>query len=263
MNKNAKIYITVLTVITILVILAGIYIHVFRPVSGFFSGLGRDGSFGENVTDTISVDEEVTAVSVDVDAAEISVKSGEETSVKYNMPSNLVPKVSVEDGVLKVTSKVKHNVDFHFFGSREYRIDIVVKRGTALEDISFIADAGDISIDEIETKDMSIDADAGDIEMEAIKADKISIKTDAGNIELGNSKIGTYDIDSDAGNVEVDDSTIKEFRVKVDAGNVEVENSTVDGGSVETDMGNISLSGKIGDVATKTDFGHVDFDRDN
>ncbi len=249
MNTVAKLIITILSIVTVIAIITGVYIHIFRGY-GF-----RTAS--KSVEGREELEGEVTSIDFDVDFADVKIAYGDTFAVSYSMPENLVPKINIKDGVLSVKSTQTTNFSFPFNVSGDYEIVLTLPEGTELDDLSMNLDAGDITIKGIKATNLNMDVDAGDIKLSDIEADNFQIDVDAGNFEINGVNVQRMTIDVDAGNVDIRDSVIGTITADVDAGNIESHNSTISAGNCEVDMGNISLNGEIGDVKVKASLGNA------
>ena len=248
MNAASRVIITIMSVLTIAAILAGLYIHVFGKKQLFIDG-------AVSVSDTVNLDGKVDEISVDMDYADLSIETGDDFSVEYNLPDK--PQIDLQNGKLTVKSKV--SVPFNGFNMKPgYKIEVVIPEGSDLKNLDLEMDAGKVSVEGIRTKKFRIHSDAGDIDLDDIKADAFEIDTDAGNIEINELETEKMKVDADAGNLKVKDSTIDSLDAHIDAGNIEVHDSTVNSGSCKTDFGNVSLNGNIGDVRVKSSVGNAE-----
>ena len=101
MNKTAKIYITIITIITIAAIIIGMCINVF------------DGGFsGEQHSDTVSITDNISNIDINVDAANVTVEYGDTPSVVYDIYGKKAPDISVNNGTLSVNANTNELVIF-------------------------------------------------------------------------------------------------------------------------------------------------------
>ena len=252
MSKAAKIYITVITLVTIAAILFGLGIHVFRN-DGFLSFKNE-----EHMQEEVKLDGTVTTLAIDVDAAEIIISKGSACKVSYDMPKSLKPEIELKGGKLSVSGKAKRNRISNLGINEKSEIRIELPMDTDLEKVFIRTDFGNVNMEGIDADTYDIETDAGNVELKDFSAKEMKISCDAGNIEMKKGKVDELIASVDAGNVEIDDSTIDLVDIETDAGNIEITNATVNGGKCTTDLGNIELSGKIGDVKTKTSLGNVE-----
>lgn len=232
MNRTSKIIITILSVVTVIAIIVGVYFHVFRGRSfPVFSGSGKA------VSDSLSFSGDLKALRVETDIGDLNIRTGKTLNVDYTLPENLVPKVSY-NGILEIVSRSSSFSLPVGAGNDHYHIDITIPEGTDLDGIAIELDAGNIDLNGVNSDSLQIDLDMGNIKVNSCEADTFRAEVDAGNIDLTGCRIDRITADVDAGNIEASDCTIHE-------------------GSCETDLGNITLSGDIGDVRTETSLGNV------
>ena len=232
-NRNAKIYITTLSIITIIAIIFGLYINVFHK-GGLF---GMGGS--KKTEDTITFTENISELDINMDACDLTVEYGNELSVSYVLPKALVPDIDLKDSTLKIKSRKGVNIGFlnPLNGTRS--VSVVIPKDTPL-------------------KKVNINIDAGNIDIADLIADRAEIDVDAGNVEIKKATLGDLKVDTDAGNIDLNSCIIEDFDADVDAGNIEAKDCTINSGNVRTDIGNISLDGSITDVKAKSDVGNVE-----
>lgn len=247
-NTTARVIITVTSLLTIAAILAGLYIHVFSGDNPF--------SASATASDSVTFDEDVKEIMIEVDSARVKVEEGDKLTVEYALPTGDEPVVDMKDGKLFVTGG-KNRTIFSFGRFNERKVNMTVPRGTKLDRFSVTLDAGKVSAGSIDAKQFCVNSDAGDMDMHKIRSDSFEVTVDAGSISVSDLETGMATIKADAGNIEIKDSTIDTIDARVDAGNLEVKDSTVDNGSCETEMGNVSLEGEIGNVLAKAGLGNA------
>ena len=227
MNKTAKIYITIITIITIAAIIIGMCINVF------------DGGFsGEQHSDTVSITDNISNIDINVDAANVTVEYGDTPSVVYDIYGKKAPDISVNNGTLSVNANTNELVISGIQKPKKNEITITVLKDVELSSIRVNSDAGNMKLNNLCSNSVNIETDAGNVDFTDCKTDNVNVTLDAGNLKFKNTTIETLNAEADAGNIESDDCTIK-------------------GGNVKTDFGNIKLNGNIGSVSTKTDLGTV------
>lgn len=229
MNKTSKIIIIVLSIVTVLAIIGGVYIHVLRD-----NTIVWDSS--DSVTTTVEPEGELKDLSIITDYANLTISRGSKLSVSYSLPQKLVPKVELSNGKLTIESP-KNTVNvLSLGGKKNYYISLTIPESTELGQVNIGLDAGNVNID-------------------GLIGEKVVMELDAGNMNLNNSSAKTLEVELDAGNLELTGCTIHRIAAELDAGNIEAKDCTIEEGSCETDLGNIDLSGEIGSVTTKTSLG--------
>ncbi len=248
-----KIYITVLSLITVVAIMVGCFIHIFNR--GHFSwNIGHSKA----VSDTVALSGDVDTIEVDIKYAGLTVEYGDDVHVEYNLPESYIPEIGLKNGVLSVV--MSNSIRIGDSGWNDFEIKIVIPEGTELDKLDLKLDAGNIEMSDITANDVKIECDAGNIELEGIVADSFDVDVDAGNIDFRKITADTVSIKADAGNIELRNCTIDIFNADADAGNIETHDCTITRGSVSTDLGNIDLDGEIGDVETHTSLGIINVD---
>ncbi len=248
-NTAARVIITVLSILTIAAILVGLYIHVFGRGFSFKGSLGT-------VSDKVSFDEMPDEIYFDIDASRIRVEEGDELSIEYRLPETAKPEIEMKNGKLTFKSKISDPITPFRMG-KEMDVTVTLPGDLMLKSFSIKQDAGNISVEELNTGKFMINADAGDISIDEIKADDIGITVDAGNISVSKLEADRFTLDADAGNVRISDSRIGDIDAKIDAGNIESKGSVIESGSCRSEFGNIDLNGEIGDVSVKTSVGNA------
>ena len=117
-NTAARVIITVMSLLTIAAIVAGLFIHVFgggrfiRSAETVSEGEAYDRAYGignlfkrsEMISDSVAFDEKVDEIYIEVDAADITVEDGDRFSVEYKLPDAMKPVVEVKKGKLSFVS---------------------------------------------------------------------------------------------------------------------------------------------------------------
>ena len=252
MTTASKIIITILSIVTVLVIFFAL---IFRGIRGFIFNFGSNFKVVEECKE---LEGDVSEITFDASFTEASIVYGNEFSVAYSMPEELVPTVSFKNGTLTVKSGSNRLTNIPMNVTKDLYITITIPEGTELDRVSVNVDAGDLNIADLKAGTVELDIDAGNIDMKGVEADKIVIDCDAGNIDVGNCIADKFTLDLDAGNADFDDCEIDTIDADVDAGNFDARNCTINGGRCKTSLGNISLSGNIGDVKTDADLGNIE-----
>ena len=252
-----KIYITIISIITVIAVLFGCFIHIFNR--GYFSWHNSGNTvFSNAVSDSVELSGDVDSIEVDINFGGITIAYGDDVHVEYALPENYVPQIELKNGTLSV--KQKNSVRVGGNGWSDYSILIVIPEDTELDKLDVNLDAGNIEIADIPCKDFTVKCDAGNIELDKIESESMSVNVNAGNIELADCSADKVTVKADAGNIELDRCTIDKFYADADAGNIDADNCTINSGEVKTDIGNISLNGDIGDVKTHTSIGLTNLD---
>lgn len=248
-----KIYITVISIITVIAIMLGCFIHIFNR--GEFSF--KPGHWN-SVSNTVTLSGDIDTIEVDLKYSGLTIEYGEDAHVEYTLPEEFIPDIELKNGVLSLI--MKNSISLGNRGWNDFEITIVIPEGTELDKLNIKLDAGNIQMADIPAKDIGISCDAGNIELGNTQAETINVEVDAGNIEIKDMTADKATISADAGNIDLKDCSIELFYADADAGNIETHGCTIGSGEVKTDLGNIDLGGDIGDVQTHTSLGIVNVD---
>ncbi len=248
-----KLYITIISIVTVVAIMFGCFIHIFRR--GNFSWNTRNL---EAVSDTVELSGDLDTIEVNMSYAGITIEYGNDLHVEYDLPKDYIPEIELNNGTLSIKNKNTLTIGNH--GWNDFSMVIVIPEGTELDKLDVKLNAGNIEIADIPVDNFKVNCDAGNIEVDKIDCARMNLEVDAGNIEIRDCTITEFMVSADAGNIEMHNSTIDTIKADADAGNIESHNCTISSGSVETDLGNINLRGDIGDVTTKTSLGIVNVD---
>jgi DUF4097 and DUF4098 domain-containing protein YvlB len=252
-EKMTKIYITIISIITVIAIIFGCFIHIFNR--GHFSFRPVSAS---SVSDTIELSGDVDTVKIDMNYSGVTIAYADEVRVEYTLPENLVPDIELKNGTLSILQK--NSVRLESTGWNDYSITVYIPEDTALDKLDLDLNAGNLEIADIPCADVNVKCDAGNIELDNIESSTMNVSVDAGNIEMTDCSADKVSIRADAGNIQLDRCTIDVFNADADAGNIDADDCTINSGEVNTDLGNISLQGEIGNVKTHTSLGLVDLD---
>lgn len=240
-------YLTFITIITVVCIFVGIGIH-----DGFhfsFGNISLKNSKGNNSTKL----EAFTEINLDADVMSVTVKQGEDYAITYNYTGIAEPTYAVEDGILYVKQKEK---GFSIFGTgnRRCSMEITVPKDTKLTRVKMDTDVGDVKIKEVQLENTDLYSDVGNVSLNGIQFMKGTIETDTGNVQLEQCEFSDLHIETDVGNTKISTvSNVKNYDVdlKTDVGKVYVNGQSqgTEYHNSGDEMGNISVEGDIGDVS--------------
>lgn len=251
MSKNNKdIFLIILIIITIISILAGLYIHVFSKMNLNFNF--------SSTNDTVVIKDKINSLEIDFDMGEIEVLYGDELSVNYETLDSLRPNISTAGGALIIKSNSENKINFFpFFDINAGKIKVTLPKNQTLTSARINSDFGEVKLNDIKSNSLSVKIDAGNLELKNSDVPEMKLNSDAGNISLTNTTAKNLNISTDAGNISLDNSSIDYLTASLDAGNISATASTIKGGTCKSDLGNISLNGEIGNVQTSTSLGNV------
>jgi hypothetical protein len=192
------------------------------------------GWANQSFSDSEDVTDSVTSVRFANDSGEITIRAGDETTVKREVhyggdkPGRTV---KVEDGVLQLDACDKPDCSIDY--------EVTVPEGTKV-----IGESDSGSIDISGVAEATVKASSGEVNVDDV-AGEVKVDASSGSVDLTGIG-GAVVAKADSGSVRVELSEPQDVRVDVDSGSVEV---TVPDGSYR--------------VSTSTDSGNVDSDVDD
>ena len=205
MKKN--LYITILTVRTIVLIFVGLVWHV-APFSGItlpWNSSQHESGNGKVITRDWQGAElgDCREISFSLDAGDITLQTGDQYNIRYEGFDRFIPEVKTEDGHWFVNQKLKQNNNLHFHDIRENRIIVTIPEGTVLGSADFNVNAGDLNISGINADMMSVDADAGDIDLKNSQIGSLKLELDAGDLDIVDTEFTSGSLDLNAGDLKI------------------------------------------------------------
>ena len=232
MKKN--IYLTVITIITIICIIAGTCYHVIGWGVHFFSEqpfishiLGDNDTESESLNQTTETLDSFDNMKLDISVSDLTITTGDSYSISYDTNrAVLIPKYEVSHGTLTVTQKSKHN---NFWGSTHCAITITVPESAVLSNLTADGSVGDVLFQNIQAQKSTLEFSVGDLDLENCALGDCSIDTSTGDIDVKDCTFGNMEIDTSVGDVSVSVSQdLASYDMTLDTGVGEV---TVNGGS--------------------------------
>jgi DUF4097 and DUF4098 domain-containing protein YvlB len=239
MKKN--IYLAILTIVTMVCMIVGIFSHVF---GGFF---GKN-TFLQNSTggqaDWNAALDSFQTIRMNLAAANVVLERGDDFSIAYTGAEELVPDYSVDGDVLKITNE-KNNKKI--YSVRDCTLTVTVPEGADLAELNARINAGEIQIRGINAENLDVEIDAGNVEVSDGSYTYVSMDVDAGNVTVDNCTVTNTSAEVNMGNIEFKNCTFDVMDAFSDMGNIEIESSKpLDGYKVRmsADLGNVTVNGK-------------------
>lgn len=245
------VYLTILSVITVICVIIGCGIHIMGWWNGAFL------SMGARVSHTDSDIPAFTGISVDIEVGDLTVRPSDGYRISYDCSKRLIPEYSVKDGVLIITSKAHKNWFWNFwqFGKLKSTINITVPEDVYMELFSVKADVGDVNIEGMKAEGLTIEMNVGDLDVKGCTFKSININADVGDVDVRDAVFDKMEIYSDVGDVDVTgvgDLEDYEVRISTDIGDISVNGEKKKGEYVkegntdkkiiiETDVGDSNL----------------------
>ena len=244
MKKN--VYLTVLTVVTVLCIIAGSCYHIIGWGTSLsdgwgipiFSLNGEKEDAGSMISRQDQPLDNFTSIDADVHVMSLTLKPGKAASISYKCNARLEPKYEVENDTLYITQNSVNNI----FGNKKCSVTLTLPADVYYDALTLLADVGDLNIDSIKGKSLHLDADVGDINLDSCEFESLELIADVGDINIEQADVNTLDISADVGDVDIKDSNFMQLTVENSVGNIDVESNT------DLSDYNIDMETSIGDV---------------
>ena len=162
MTVASKIIITIISLVTVVAIFAGVFMHVVKGYS-----FGRSTKTVEN---TVNLDGTLSEIIMDIDFSEINIKTGNEFSVHYSVPEAIEPKVELKNGTLEVRTPSTNNLHLDFGNVKSDNfITITIPEDSELARISIDVDAGEVNLEDLDVSKLQMSVDAGNIQLQPLR----------------------------------------------------------------------------------------------
>lgn len=256
MKKYRGLKITILIILAVITIGAigyGINRHVFT----FVSGCGGPADVGPIENKEIAItDMSFDSVQVNMDISQLTIQKGDELSLVYEMPSGLVPDVTVDRNTLVIKSRNKLHFSFPHF-NQEYKLILTIPENKDMDELDIDIDLGDVRIYDVNCKKLAVKADCGNVQIKGIVAKDIALEAKFGNIE--GEKIACKDFNGtlNAGNLHMNGLQAETITAEADMGNVEFNDTFFKSGNFEADLGDIQIRGDAEEIEAKCDLGGI------
>ena len=233
-----KVYVLIISLITIACIIIGSTHHIGGFMDGGFNFFGGKT---KNIAEDVEIGE-FSSMDIESNIMDIEIHKGDSFKCHYECnKEKLVSKVSIDNGVLKVTQK--NSGGWSFFGSNnKCKITITVPDGKSLAGVKIKTDVGDLNMSDIVTE-------------------KFDLESDTGDAIIKNSNLGGTKIDTDTGDITVSGSVMADVKLICDTGDVKTTDTTMAGIDIDSDTGDISIKGGIKvatyNVSISTDTGDI------
>ena len=262
MKRN--VYLIILTIITILCIIAGTCYHLVRFGISIAGGLPSIQTFMDAVTDwndddssdntesasstkTVSSSQNLdafTSIQADMNVMDLKVVSGDSYSIQYKASKKFVPEFEVKNNCL--TIKQTQNVSFST-ATRNAKCTVTVTVADSLDSVKIQSDVGDITLSDQTNTTFSLYADAGDIDLENCAFGKSTVETDAGDFDLKNCTFTALSLYADAGDIDLENCTFTNMDISTDAGDIDIDSKEDLSGyriALDTSYGDVTVNHK-------------------
>lgn len=214
MKKN--IYLIIITIITVVCIIAGSLYHIGGFALGLFDNLipRSDKSLGNVCTEELSVDEFSNLV-FDTTISNINVKTGDSYMVSYKCNKRLVPKIRSTGDTLTISQSKGAN----YRRSTTSEITVTIPKGAALNKLSFDTGVGEVNLNSLTAADAEFDTGIGDLYVTDCSFATCDVDGGTGNLSFENCAFDEMDIDGGTGNITVTSSqSLDGYMMDLDSG---------------------------------------------
>lgn len=242
------IYLTILSIVTVLCIIWGSVYHIGNWIFGNLPA--HWNLFSDSEGDTSLKSEELTpdefhSISIDTNILSVTIQEGDSYQISYACRKKLVPEITVKDGKLKVKQDDSFQLNSLFKNQSETNsMTITIPSDTKLEDLKINSDIGNITLDGISAQKLELSLDVGNGEVTDCTFDKTDVEADVGNITLSHCDLGKCELNADTGNIECASSLFTEMKASNDIGNIELEYPASRSYSVDasTELGSVHVN---------------------
>ncbi len=183
---------------------------------------------------------EFKSIEVDVLAADISVVTGEDWSISYNLSEKEpLKRFGVEGDKLYV--ETEFDPSKHFDHTGNWYVTVTVPENVTLSELDLDTASGDVYIQKISCDSASLSSTSGDVEAEEITAQDIEMDSVSGDICATNVSAVAMDMETVSGDLSVN-GMLGELKTSTVSGDTEVSGSISDESKLESTSGDIELS---------------------
>lgn len=211
-----SIYLTTITIITVICIIAGSLYHIGGLALGLFDNLipHSDNSPGNVCTKELSVDKFSNLI-FDAAVLNINITAGDNYTVSYKCNERLVPKIKSSGDTLTISQRERTN----YKRSTTSEITVTIPEGAALNKLSFDTGVGEVNIDALTAADAEFDTGVGDLYVTDCSFATCDVDSGTGNLNFENCAFDKMDIDGGTGNITVTSSqSLDGYMMDLDSG---------------------------------------------
>ena len=211
-----SIYLTTITIITVICIIAGSLYHIGGLAIGLFDNLipHSDNSPGNVCTKELSVDEFSNLI-FDAAVLNINITAGDNYTVSYKCNERLVPKIKSSGDTLTISQRERTN----YKGNTTSEITVTIPDSAALNKLSFNTGVGEVNLDALTAADAEFDTGVGDLYVTDCSFATCDVDGGTGNLSFENCAFDKMDIDGGTGNITVTSSqSLDGYMMDLDSG---------------------------------------------
>ena len=216
---NKKIYLIIISLITVFCILFGSAYHLFGFdfLQGDSDTKNNRNKIGES---RITYDENIDAfdsVRIDASVLAITIKASSTYHVSYDCESRLAPELKVDEGTLIIKqpdNRLPNTRNTHC------ELTIAVPAYITLDILEAQTDVGDINISKVAAETTSLQADVGSINIRDCSFAFTNTEADVGSITFENCILDGGEMSADIGEIRLTDCTFSNLELSSDLGDV-------------------------------------------
>lgn len=228
------IYLTTITLITIICIIGGSIAHFGNffsdiPFRFINSQITRTEDTTSDIKESASSELEIfNHIVADVDVSDIIVKHGTDYSIEYQATKKLAPTYEVKDDTLTIKQTVKHRTNKGWgTQNNSCKITITIPKNATLISLDLDSGVGDIIVDSITATELITDSSVGDTEIKHCTIDSMETDSSVGDTDIIDCGFEILDSDSDIGDISVRSAKdLSDYEIELDTnlGDVSVNN---------------------------------------
>ena len=207
MKRN--VYLILITVITILCIIAGTGYHLVRFGLSVAEGLPSFSEFIEAISDWDDDDDDsddndnrdaFSSINANLNVVDLTIQRGNTFSITCKASKKLTPEYKVENNCLTITQYAKaHNAL-----GRNKKCSVTITVADTLTDLKLHTNVGDVDLSGLNVLALDLRADVGDIDLENCTLETSTLDANVGDIDLEDCTFTSMEITSNVGDVDLD-----------------------------------------------------------
>ena len=220
--KKRTIYLTILTIVTIVCAIIGLLIHIVFPTGNWVRRFIDEDYNVSRFKDATTYEELDAFHNIDLDlrVSDVSIVYGKTYGINYTASEEKwIPTYEVKNDTLYV----KQNVEKSSLKSvsNSCKIQITLPRDTSLSSIQGKNDVGDFDIENVSAFDINYDLSVGDIDMDNISFETATLTSSVGDIDIECSKsLKGYSMDLSC---ETNGNSNQKRAVATNTGDIEID----------------------------------------
>ena len=239
---NKKIYLSILTIVTIAAIILGVCIHILSPIGRWF---GKDHT-SDDLSAAATTSETLDAfdsISIDTNVSDITITTGDDYSIRYQASEQLIPQYAVSEGTLTI-SQPDVDTDIIHLGISKTKCDITI---TLPEDAALSLIQADVNVGELTVQNLNFDTfdcsqNVSETTVSNCTINSLTVDSSTGTITVKDTTFTNGDLSTSTGEIEVEDATFTTLKAKASTGDVDIASRQ------SLDDYTIELSTSVGDV---------------